>query len=247
MKSLKGVGLPEVLISLFISTLIITSLVQGYLSHKRQYLSTLSNMEIQFDINWLADLMRQSFMRVGFTPCVSLAQLTTQDRRYADKPLEYLSIQSVPEPLIAISYMGEAISEVIQIKGARHVLADRPFLLNPRHSIIITDCHYAEVQDITDIKANEQGVLIQLKKPLTFQYSDKIYIGEWIEEKWLVRADSKGKKRFYLQSHHLEELTAKVSDVKVFAHTNENKNWIDVLLKAKKNFSYHLVTMMRNL
>lgn len=241
-----GASLPEVLISLFLSSLILASLMQVYLSHKRQYLQVMDSFELQFDLSWMKDLMRQSIMKAGFTPCAGLNQLLTRDRRYADKPLADLIVQTEGDSFLKASYMREDFAEITEIAGVKTVLASRGFSLSPGKPVLIADCSHAEVHDVDRVEHRGQGSWIHLQKPLAFSYADKIYIGEWVEETWLLQTDARGKKGFYFSSRHLEELSVDIKDFQVSVQTNKGKKLIDILLQSKKNIAYHFVTGMRN-
>jgi len=98
-----GIGLSEVIISLFLASLILTLLTQLYLSNKRQYSEAQKLLETNFDLQWVSDLMSDSIRRAGFTPCLGIDQLKTIDRRNNDKTLLGLKIEQSPLQLIQVN------------------------------------------------------------------------------------------------------------------------------------------------
>ncbi len=237
----KGSSLAEVLISLFLSTLIIASLMQMYLCHKRHYQQFQSDLDMLYDLQQISALMRQSLMSAGFTPCLALDKLTAIDRRADDKTVHALQTATNPS-MLHTSRMSEKFYPLLKVTGSRHLLLSAKALVNARHPVLIADCFHAEVHRIDSIEHSPQAVSIQLARPLRFNYQNGSYIGEWIEEKWLVRPNPQGVSSIYLQSRGSEELSSMISAMKL----NQNKKLIEVALQTQTQKKFYFVTAMRN-
>lgn len=82
-----GFSLSEMLISLFLASIITITLTQFYIRSKPQYLKAQERLEINFDLLWIGDLLRDSIRKAGFTPCVSVEKLKTFDSRHAERKI----------------------------------------------------------------------------------------------------------------------------------------------------------------
>ena len=95
MNKQRGVGLPEVMISLLLASLIITALMNHYINVKQHYFHLQSVMDETMELQLVADFMRDSIRQAGFTPCVSVEHLTTLDQRNGHEHLLAIEVDTV--------------------------------------------------------------------------------------------------------------------------------------------------------
>ena len=205
-----GAGLPEIMVSLFIASLIMTALIQHYISTKQHYIHLQSTLDDATELQLSIDYLRNSIHQAGFTPCLSINQLLTFDNRDGQEPLAAMYLRPGGPPLLQINRMSAYFDTIISLTSATEILASRTKLLRPEHPIVIADCQHAEVHTIREISHTETTQFITLKNPLAFQYEEPIYIGEWVEEQFFVR---KQRGLFYHHHHHTDELTTQVKSM----------------------------------
>ncbi|MDX2346309.1 MAG: prepilin-type N-terminal cleavage/methylation domain-containing protein [Legionella sp.] len=194
----RGFSLTELLICFFISMLLITILIQHLLSVSRQYQYVHAVLDETIELQWVFDVMRARIRHAGFTPCRSLNQLKVIDTRdNPDTALKAIQIQSGEIPKLLIRKMDETSFERIDIltPDTLHIKNNS---LNPDRPVIIADCTHAEVHSM-----QKAGSLIHLNKPLVFNYSPEVYIGEWVSEAFFLK-QSKG---LFIQQHRVDLMT----------------------------------------
>lgn len=238
----KGVGLADVLISLFLASLITLLLIQMYLSHKRDDQQFQTQLEKAFDLERVSDLMRQSVMNAGFTPCLPLSHLTIKDLRPAAKAPHDLVIQTQPYSALQTARMSEHFTSVRKIGGSKKLWLAAQLSINPKRPMIIADCFHAEIHNIDAIKPHPDGLMIYLEKPLSFSYRGKVYFGEWLEETWFVRPNKQGKKALYLRAYQTEALSSIIHSL----HLKKQRQLIEIQLGLDDGHSYRFSTLMRN-
>lgn len=236
----KGSGLTEVMITVFLSSLIAIAMIQLFLSHKRQYQQHQYQLERAFDLNRIRELMRMSVIKAGFTPCLPLSQLTLKDNREPGRILHDLRLQQKPYPALLTARMSDEFIEQFKILGSRQLWVKGH--LNPKRPLIIADCFQAEIHQIESIKPYRGGFLLELEKPLSFSYSHQAYLGEWVEERWFVRENVRGKKALYFASSQSEELSSFVQRI----HFKKQQALISIELELDDGHRYQFFASMRN-
>lgn len=204
----KGIGLSELLITLLISSFIIMGLMNHYLATKKYYNRLQKKLANTIDLQLVAELLRDSIRKAGFTPCLNVDNLTTLDQRENVKPLKGLEFNVVDKPWLRLSRMDEHFSSVIEIINPTQLVLGSKHALHTDDAILIADCYHAEVQKIRYVHQQT----IQLMKPLAFTYYSPIYVGAWLEETFAIRPNQAGKRALFYQLKHQEELTAVISN-----------------------------------
>ncbi len=210
MKHQRGIGLSEILVSIFLSSFIVIILMQHYLVVKKQYHHLQATLEQGIDLQLVIELLRNSSRKAGFTPCLSIDDLVTVDRRDRSNPLTAIDVSTHHNRLLAINRMSDRFDTVLQVESPTQLLMTA---LAPRHqgdSILIADCYHAEVQQVQGVVHVGSNQRIILNLPLAFDYHEPIYVGEWLEERYFIRQDKNGKGSLFYQHHHSEELTTAV-------------------------------------
>lgn len=210
MKRQAGISLIELMISLFLATIIMTLLVKQYISSKIQYKASQSTLMNAYDLVQITDLLRTSARQAGFTPCVGIGWLKTRDGRNKPGSLKAIETNSGPHHALYIARMSERFAAVSNIFSPRGLVveADYPVLIN--QDILIADCFHAEVNTIAGIKRETKQWTISLKYPLLFHYTQPVYLGEWLEEAFYVDKNSRGQPALFYQRRRSEELSSRV-------------------------------------
>jgi len=185
----QGIGLPEILISLLLSSLIMTAVVKHYLGARQQYQSARTMLESALDVQSVTDLIRDSSRRAGFTPCLNIDYLISVDKRQGT--LRAIDMRSAGTPVLRISRMSEYYESVFAINSPTELLSSYTQPLNPDYPLLIADCYHAEVQHIKSLRRTEAGQVITLAGPLSFTYQPPVYLGEWLQEAFFMRANSR--------------------------------------------------------
>lgn len=245
MKRQSGFGLSEILISLFISSIIMGTLIQFYMSNKRQYLAAEEILSTQFDLQWVTDLMSDSIRRAGFTPCLGVDQLQAVDRRNFSKKLTGLRIENQPQHLIQVNRMNELFSQLISVQNATQIIVSKHAVWNEKRPLIIADCEHAEVHKIGMIDKIGPNYLITLTKPLIFSYDVSTYVGEWLEERWFIKHNVQGVPALYYQLSQTEELTPLIHSLRIKDKRAHEKRYLDIELGLDQDKTHQLFVAVR--
>jgi len=203
-----GFSLTELLVSFFISTLLILILTQHLLSMSRQHHHVHAALDQAMELQWVLDVMRDRVHHAGFTPCRRLDHLITTDTRDLPEPLFPIEISPNDPAKLYIRKMNETALTQISIKTNTMIFMDKSVSLKPDRPILIADCTHAEVHDITSIEAARGGKLVTLKKPLVFEYEPSVYVGEWMSESFYF------KHGFMYKQHRADKLTSQIKHIK---------------------------------
>ncbi|PWY55905.1 prepilin cleavage protein [Legionella qingyii] len=245
MKKQMGLSLTEVLISLFLASVIMTELIQLYLESKHQYLETEKILAMRFDLQWVSDLLSDSIRRAGFTPCLGLDRLQTIDRRNHHNKIRALNISNYPNQFIQINRMNEHFAKIVKIQNSTGILVQNSVIFHKRRPILIADCEHAEIQEIFDIEPQSEHLLITLNKPLYFSYNTSPYVGEYLEEKWFIKNNANHEDTLHYQLVHTEEITPLIH----FMHTRnrrvKEKQFLEISMGLDENKTHELRVLVR--
>jgi prepilin-type N-terminal cleavage/methylation domain-containing protein len=241
-----GFTLSEMLVSLFITSILFSVLFQVYLSIKDQYTKNQELIEFNIELQWIGELLGHNIRQAGFTPCRRVDHLQSADRRHMDIPLAILQIAQVPAAALEIHRMSNTYSVIMRIIGGQKILISGDIMLSPKYPIIVADCFHAEVHQVASMQRQAGGYLITLSEPMLFDYQLNSYIGNWLEEKWYMKTDSKGHKHFSYRLLHSEELSPLISVFQVLKEMVNDRLVVSILLGDPKYNVNSMLFSVRN-
>ena len=240
----QGIGLPEILISLLLSSLIMSAVVKHYLDAKRQYQSVRTRLEYALDVQSMIDLIRDSSRRAGFTPCLNIDYLVSVGKQQGQPKLRAIDMRSAGESALRINRMSEYYESVFAINSPTELLSSYNQPLNHDYPLLIADCYHAEIQRIKSQRRTEAGQVITLATPLSFTYQPPVYLGEWLEEAFFMRANSPG---LLYRLHHTDELSADVNAFSVQMLKEQQGSLLQVTLGLINGQTVQVETKVRTL
>lgn len=202
-----GFSLTELLVSFFISTLLILILTQHLLSVSRQHHQVHAALDQAMELQWVFDVIRDRVHHAGFTPCRRLDHLKNIDTRDVPESLLPIEIDQGNHAKLHLRKMNEAAVSQVHIKTNTVFFINKSVSLNPDRPILIADCMHAEVHDVEHIEPTRRGRLVYLKKPLVFGYEPQVYVGEWMSEAFYL------KKALFYQQHRADKLTSHIKNI----------------------------------
>lgn len=242
-----GVSLAEVLIGLALASLIMTLLMQFYLSSKRQYLEAEEILSRSLDLRWVGDLLSDSIRRAGFTPCVGIEQLKVNDRRPNSVVIRALNVKNEVPQSIQINRMNERFTQVIKIKNSTQIMVASTVSFKAKRPLMIADCEHAEVQQIVDVELSPGGTLITLARPLLFSYAAHASVGGFLEERWLIKKNFLGEETLHYQLTQTEEITPLVHSLNIHQQNVRGRALLEVNLGLAEGKSHKLLVAVRGL
>ncbi|WP_115706948.1 PilW family protein [Legionella sainthelensi] len=247
MKKQEGMSLSEVLISLFLATVIITMLIQFYLESKHQYLEIEKILEAGFDVQWVDDLLSDSIRRAGFAPCLGLDHLKVIDHRNYKNNIQALNVGNQPTQFIQVRRMKENFAKLIKVESPTTLLVQHLNSLNEKRPLLIADCNHAEIHELIVIKQQVNETRIILKKPLIHFYETSAYVGEFLEERWFVKKNVKRQNALYYHWVQTEEVTSLVHSLSMEKQFNHNKQFLEVTLGLENDKTHKIMVAVRGL
>ena len=239
MKKQSGVSLSEVLVSLFLASLIITMLMQFYLSSKRHYLDAEEILAAGFDLQWVSDLLSDSIRRAGFTPCLGIEQLQLKENGELVRGL------SIEKQLIQVNRMSEHFVTLVNLKNATQILVSYSASFHEHRSLLIADCNHAEVHQIASISKESAGYLITLEHPLQFIYAPETYVGEFLRERWFIKKNVNGNLALYYQATQTEEVTSLIHSLQVINQVVHGKPFLEINMGLAENKVHKIMVAVR--
>lgn len=219
MNNTQGVSLPEMMVALFLSSLIILILTTQYLGMKRYYQQTEKKIAHALEWQLIIDLIRDSTRQAGFTPCMNIDKLTTADTRFLPKKWVSIDVQSG----IHLNHMSAQYGHLIQQISSTSWLAAADVSLSPQLPVLISDCYHAEIHTLEKMRGSQE---IHLKEPMKYTYVPPIYIGQWLEEHFYSRSE----KLFY-QLGHVDVLSTLVNDLSASLYTQHGERFVHTILR----------------
>ncbi len=245
MKKQAGISLSEVLISLFLASVIMTALIQLYLGSKRQYLETEKLLAIRFDLQWVSDLLSDSIRRAGYTPCLGIDRLQIIDRRNHQGRIHALQVGNHPNQFIQVNRMNEHFAKIVKIQSPTRILVQNSVVFHKKRPILIADCEHAEIQEIFDMEQQTKNSLIILNKPLFFSYAPSTYIGEYLEEKWFIKKNANHEDTLHYRLAHTEEVTPLIHFMHTRNRSVKDKQFLEIIMGLDENKTHDLRVMVR--
>ena len=245
MKCQNGISLIEVLVALFLISLISASLSRLYLSNKEQYMKAQELLEAGFDVQWISDLLADSVRRAGFTPCLGVDQLTVVDTRNKTQVVSGIKSSSMPKQLLQLNRMSELFANVDVTKNSSKIFIPGSLTLKVQRPIIIADCYHAEIHQILNIDKTPQGFVLTLASPLVFSYPSISYLGEWLEEQWFIKSNPEGIASLYYRLHQSEELSPLIHSLELKKQVLHKKQLLELSLGLDGKKIHRIQVMVR--
>jgi prepilin-type N-terminal cleavage/methylation domain-containing protein len=220
MRRQAGFTLIEIMVSLFLSSIILIVLMQHHISIKYHYVQLETALDDAIDKQLLADLMRDSIHQAGFTPCLSIDNLSVVDRRDAQQHVVSLALEG--NTVLRVNRMSPYFDEVLAVLGSTRVLATRLKDLRSAQSIVIADCTHAELHAVHQVSLTHEGQLLILEEPLLSLYQPPIYIGEWMEERFFVPPQG----GLFYHQRHTDALSSQVTRLQATLDNRDNSLWV---------------------
>lgn len=234
-----GFSLVELLISLFLTGFVMNLLITYYIHNKKHYLETTKKLAQHFEMQWIDELLRNSIRRSGFTPCLSIEQLIVKDHRVNTRPTLGFFWSNLPNPALHINRMNEQFTTLTQVINRQQLRVAEIEAINPKNLLIIADCEHAEIHRIREIK----GRVIHLTHPLAFDFAPHSFVGEWLEEKWLIKPNGQGQRSLYYGLGRTDELSSLVHAFQV----KEHKGRVVTLdFELEENKTHQLIVAVRH-
>lgn len=218
MRRARGIGLAEVLISLFLASLLLVMVTQHYaeIALKTRHFHALVNEKTE--LLQVVTFLRERIRNAGFLPCVSLNRLSMPPVKAVEVSGDTLILRSMSP-----NYQEAAFSRGERLSNAH--FADKP--------VIIADCLKAEVQTAS------------ARSPLTADCTRFCHIGELLEERFYVKRDSSGSKALMYAASHPEVLTNAITGFKARIIPVNGLKQVEVVLTLLSGQTLTLNTRVR--
>ncbi|WP_367607334.1 hypothetical protein [Legionella sp. W05-934-2] len=180
-------SLSELLISLFLSTLLGSLLLQQYVSLSENTNRQLTLFKHQFEQTLLSKLITDSIHQAGFLPCGSQSTFDIWDASQSQW-IKQQALITKPQQLIA-TYMDKNFQPLASDYSSMPVVA-KAIGLSPNHAILLTNCRYSELNLIQSVKSMGSQYQIVLAYPSRFVIDEDSYIGLWHQDNFEFQHDT---------------------------------------------------------
>jgi hypothetical protein len=235
-----GYSLPEILVALASSSLLITTLMSQYVGLKQHYKRSASLLEKALDAQLVVDLMRDSIRQAGFTPCLGVEHLSTIDMRSQKRGLTAIDLHSGDAAGFQVNHMSNQYGLFIKQVSLTDLIVTKEAALSLQHPVIIADCYHAEVHSIEHLRSVSGNWEIGLNHAMFYSYQPPIYIGEWLEEGFFMKSDT-----LFYSLGHADALSSAIHDASVSLKTRHGKRLVHVALAMDKGRLIKVDTMVR--
>lgn len=241
-----GFGLVEILVSLFIASLLMSVLMGCYLSQKKQYLNIQHELDVQFEVSWVKELLSDSVRRAGYTPCLNSSQLDVRDHRNKGQGSYSMKLnQAVGQ--IQINRMSDVFNDLLTTPAANKLIITAHAQLKANHSLMIADCSHAEIHTIAEVVKFKNKQVVYLTQPLVFDYEGVTAVGEWLEERWFIKKNSAQINTLHYRHLQTEELTEFIHSVSASKRILNGRILVDIILGLEGQKKHEFTVAVRGL
>lgn len=215
-------------------------MINVYLQHKRQFTYAQQRLDSELDLQWIHHLLAQSIKQAGFTPCIGVSHLKTFDWRTQNVLLPWIvGFQS-----IELNHMSNQFTQLKDIKGTNQLILANSALLKDKKTVLIADCKHAELLNISQVDLKNNKII--LATPLRFNYPSSAYLGVWMEERWSIKMNTRGKAALYYTLGHHEELSSLVQSLNTVIKPIQRKLIMQITLGLQNGNDHQLSLWLRN-
>lgn len=240
---MKGFSLMELIIALFITSLLLSLVSEELWFNKFQFKKIMNLLEERLDLSLAEHLMKRSIRNAGYTACLGIETLNSYDSRTGKENLKAVEIQT---GRLIIQHMDSNFIEVERIENQNKILIkNKKFVLKPERPLILVDCYQAEIHQIGQIQKASEGLMIILKKPLRFNFDKPFYLAHWLEENYFIQKNKFHEKALFYKLDKAEELSKNIKNVKAKMIKKTNRTAIEISLQSKNSTPLSFTTLVR--
>lgn len=245
MKHPNGFSVTELLIGLMLAMFILQSLVIQYMQAKRHSMQMRHALDSAYELPLVADFIRDSVRRAGFTPCFNLERLVTKHHEQEGKVLKAIQLEQDNPSQLTIQRMDEHFDVISTMISPERLITTRSHF-KENQLVLIADCHFAEVHRIKSLQSYDLKQNMTLTKPLMFHYKPPIYIGEWLEERFYFKKQGSldGGALFY-RLIRADELLPNVTSFSVRINTLKQRTFVEVRINKNRGEGIQFETWVR--
>ncbi len=256
-KKVSGSSLSEVLIALFLSSLMMAAIGNTYVSIKKHYLFIEQQLELMQEEVLLINFFKEQIQSAGFFGCnhqnkllldlssfnISKSSLLVLNknskelplhvRRYAVSDSQILKLTSIETPKYFIT-KSDFNSEVITVNKSEN--------FKKNQNIVISDCQNASLRIITKVN-NLQNRLI-LNKPLNYQYSRNSIISHFQTTIFYIRKVGNSRALYISNGKRSEELSRDILKLSIDKKILLNTSLININLNRLNNVALNFYVTM---
>ncbi len=236
-----GLGLPELLLGLLLSSLLMSLFVSVFIQHKKQHHSFIARIDQDEELYLTVDMINEAVKMAGFSPCRNLQQLKAIDRRQSDKLIKPFLLE---KNQFSSARMASQFISVLPVEGGVFLRTHGSLSLKKGDAIILADCYHAEVHELASLRRFHDGLQLQLKEPLFFNYPSHAFTARFLYERWMMKSVNRQPQLYYELNHHGESWSDKVSEL---SFNIIDKNLIQLKLQPISGKPLIWTVMMRNL
>jgi hypothetical protein len=234
-------GLTEVLIALFLSSLIFIGLIKQFIVIKHHYIEVSHRVSQDTDTIYIIDDLRDSIRHAGFTPCMNVRYLQTDNTLNHHAPVSGIDINNNS---VVLRRMDDDFVRVLEVLSQNELIVP-PGVFKPGHVILVADCYAAEVHEIVEVVPYIGKERIRLKHKLCFDYISRPYIGIWKQESYDLKATKKGPVLFYTHQH-TDALATNLQTFDITRIDEKNNTIVDITLGTINGTNKNIRTRIRS-
>jgi type II secretory pathway pseudopilin PulG len=235
-----GYSLPEILIALACSSLLMMILMNQYLGMKRYYKHAQVTLEQGLDVQLIIDMMRDSIRQAGFTPCLGIEQLISLDTRTNQTGLTAIELRQDIASAIQINHMRNEFATLIKFRSPTTLEITKNVNFDARKPIIIADCYHAEVHSLRDLDNISGALIMNLEHSVMSDFHPPVFVGEWLEESFFVR-----NRALYYQLGHADMLSTAIHELHVTSTRHRHKRIVHLAMLVGDDGLLQVDTLVR--
>jgi type II secretory pathway component PulJ len=224
-----GFSLIELLIAVGLACFLLMGVWRVYSTFHRTHDRLHSQMTEAIELQLIESLLRHRIRSAGYTPCMPLDRLLTEEPLFANK---------FTKDSITLNQMDEPVYPVLSLDN-QNLILNQHANLDPAKLYLIADCYHAELVRIrTTYKQH-----VVLLHPLHFNYEQPVYFGSWLSERFFMRY--KPKPALMVQHIQTEMLSSEVIAFQVGEINSTGSQLLKIKLQTQSLPTHQLQVRVR--
>ncbi len=226
-------SLSEVLIALFLGSLLASLALHQFFSVKKQFQYLSHTLHCNMNESLSIDLLRDTIFHAGFTPYGSIQQLQPLNTIDA-RPKTAIEPLSSPLRGFITRRMDSNYVPLTRIH-TNTIVVPASLAIQKNETLIICNWCCYQLLPVKNIHRRNNSLYIDLQQPIHSIFHANSFVGRWIEERYELKHRSQQgiSGLYYYQHHHNELLVDKWTSFSIQKSSSQNIG-IFILLKDKQ-------------
>lgn len=217
-----GFSLSELMVSLFLSSVISIGLFKSYFLVKDNYLTMIKKIRQHQEQLLIMSELQNAIGLAGFSPCLNLSNLAF------DKTLPVIAIVQADDKtlptairnravagsdIIIINRMDTTYSQAVLTSVKTRIGIAPPLQIKSKDKLLMVSCYQYHLSIIANLSSSQNSQQAQLVTAHDFQISDRVYLSPLITQLFYIGHNSRKGLSLFMSDGRSEEISDQIKKI----------------------------------